>query len=210
MSDHLPSKSAKSKPITFGDPSPDTCIPIFIEGVEDAIGTIIGRWGEPLWGVHILTVDAAQGLFSVHLDGIYDAGGGEISDHGRLDRQRRRKPMTRYSFRGWWSNDEKDDSPEPWEHFTVGLFGEEFGDCATEPEQIETILVASGKRILIVDRDADTCTDSPAPRVLKADADRLAEALREAKRHLRFRRDDEQAAHKQANAALAAYEGGGS
>ena len=27
------------------------------------------------------------------------------------------KIMTRYRFRGWWSNDEKDDSPEPWETF---------------------------------------------------------------------------------------------
>ena len=116
-----------------------------------------------------------------------------------------------YSFRGWWSNDEKGDSPKPWETFVWSASRHRGWRLSpASPRQIEAILVASGKRILIVDRDADTCTDSPAPRVLKADADRLAEALREAKRHLRFRRDDEQAAHKQANAALAAYEGGGS
>ena len=84
-----------------------------------------------------------------------------------------------YSFRGWWSNDEKDISPEPWETFCVALLGIMAGDIATKPEAIEEILAASGKRILIVDRDVDKCTDSPAPRVLKADADRLAKAMRQ-------------------------------
>ena len=60
--------------------------------------------------------------------------------------------MTRYSFRGWWSHEEIEDSPEPWETFRVELRGIEAGDVASKPEVIEAILAASGKRIMIVDQ----------------------------------------------------------
>ena len=91
MSDQIPSESAKSKPITFGDPEADTKVPIFIKGVSDAIGAIIHYWGEIGWHVHIVTVDAAQPLFSVHLEnfktledakaGLLEAGAQRHSAH---------------------------------------------------------------------------------------------------------------------------------
>ena len=96
---------------------------------------------------------------------------------------------------------------------TDGLFGHEAGDYVYEPKPEPSLLrpeAHSDRR----SRDADTCTDSPPPRVLKADADRLAEALREARPHFARNGDDEQDGDRDLvepiNAALAAYEGGGS
>ena len=52
----------------FGDPEFDIHVPIFIDGRVDAVGFIQHRWGGLSWHVYIVTVDAAQGLFSAHLD----------------------------------------------------------------------------------------------------------------------------------------------
>ena len=59
------------------------------------------------------------------------------------------EPKGKYSFMGWWSSDEKTDSPEPWERFTVILNGTEAGDYALEESEVDEILSASGYEIVI-------------------------------------------------------------
>ena len=52
-------------------------------------------------------------------------------------------------FMGWWSESEKEDSPEPWEGFHISLHGKEAGDTADNPEEIERILKVSGYRLTL-------------------------------------------------------------
>ena len=54
-------------------------------------------------------------------------------------------------FKGWWSEDEKTDCPEPWETFTIILHGNETGDFVTGEygHTVESVLKASGYRLTL-------------------------------------------------------------
>ena len=54
--------------------------------------------------------------------------------------------MAELTFKGWWSEDEKADSPEPWETFHVVLLGAEAGDMTDECD-VQEILKVSGYRL---------------------------------------------------------------
>lgn len=54
-------------------------------------------------------------------------------------------------FKGWWSEDEKDGSPKPWETFTIILHGEEAGDFVTGEHgfSVEEVLKISGYKLTL-------------------------------------------------------------
>ena len=58
------------------------------------------------------------------------------------------EPIPSLTFRGWWEESEKNDT-EAWETFRVVLHGEEAGDSADTPEQIQAILSASGYELIL-------------------------------------------------------------
>ena len=57
--------------------------------------------------------------------------------------------MPKYEFEGWWSEEEKADCPEPWERFTIMLFGNAAGDGTWTEEDTEAALKASGYRLVL-------------------------------------------------------------
>lgn len=59
--------------------------------------------------------------------------------------------IERYQFRGFWSEAEKGDcGGEPWELFTIVLFGDEAGDSAgPDDKEFRQILDASGYEIIL-------------------------------------------------------------
>ena len=56
-----------------------------------------------------------------------------------------------YGFRGWWSDtdEEKRDSPDPWETFSVILHGDVAGDFVQGRDKIDEVLRASGFRLTL-------------------------------------------------------------
>jgi hypothetical protein len=57
--------------------------------------------------------------------------------------------MEKFSFKGWWSEEEKAEEQNPWETFHIWIYGEEFGDYTVSPADMEALLKASGYRIVL-------------------------------------------------------------
>ena len=58
--------------------------------------------------------------------------------------------MSKNWFQGWYSEDEKKDSPEPWEEFEIMIHGREAGETVSmDSDEGHAILKASGYQIKI-------------------------------------------------------------
>jgi hypothetical protein len=53
-------------------------------------------------------------------------------------------------FAGWWSDEEKKDTPEPWEVFSLMLFGREAGDWLEEWENVRARLADRGVKLVYI------------------------------------------------------------
>ena len=61
----------------------------------------------------------------------------------------------KYTFMGWWEENDKYDVPEPWEEWRVHLYGMEAGDRVDTVEDIDRVLEASGYELILRKKEGE-------------------------------------------------------